>query len=269
MDRSQSGGHSHERRVSRVCGDGPVIYWHTLLEVLCFPRVRGWTADSMAPEYQRFVFPARAGMDLPQRGGDDGATTGDQCFPRVRGWTAVSGLLTASAVLSLAAQCATGVPYSDIKGITQVESGFGPLAIHVNRVAQQPMPARTKDEAIATASRLITQGYSVDIGLAQINRIHLGHVRHSDGSLMTLADLFDPCGSLSAARQVLLGAYNAGPGNADLGIDNGYAARVISAGSKLPTIGVRNARPAPASAVPQQPQPAPTLRNQFASFSRK
>ena len=128
--------------------------------------------------------------------------------------------------------------------IVQVESGFNPLALNVNGVAD-PRPPQTKAEAIRTAEELMRQGRNIDLGLAQINSKNLGWLG------LTVADAFDPCRNLAAAAKVLeagfvsaarrapqqqalrmaFSAYNTG--NHARGFHNGYVAKVEAAAGRL------------------------------------
>lgn len=131
--------------------------------------------------------------------------------------------------------------------IIQVESNRNPLAIGVNKgrstnTAPVPPPkASTKAEAIAVSKRLIAQGYSVDMGLMQINSANL------KGLGVTVEQLFDPCSNIYIGATVLwrfhnqavkqlgapslqtalhaISAYNTG--NFRAGYANGYVQKVV------------------------------------------
>ncbi len=131
-----------------------------------------------------------------------------------------------------------------------MESGLNPLAIGVNGVDGQQLHPRTEAEAISTATRLISIGRNVDLGLAQINS---GNLRKLG---LTVADAFNPCRNLAAGARVLktnfdramaatgveqaavrtsLSLYNTG--DAYRGFRNGYVAKVVAAAGQLvPTI---------------------------------
>ncbi len=126
--------------------------------------------------------------------------------------------------------------------IIKVESGGNPLAINVNgsrRLTRQP---KSKAEAMAWAEWLVGNGYSIDLGLTQVNSANFGKLRTSIG------DMFDPCANLAAGGHILvreyagaaqrlglgqdalraaLSAYNTG--NYRAGFANGYVARVVAA----------------------------------------
>lgn len=149
-----------------------------------------------------------------------------------------------AALFDLAQRCAPTVASATMVSIVQVESRGDPLAINVNR-APDPAPAKTRDEAIATAERLISQGQNLDLGLAQINSRNLTALG------LSVRDAFSPCLNLAAAAKLLqsnylaasrlapqqqalrmaFSAYNTG--NHRRGFANGYVAKVEAEAAKL------------------------------------
>jgi len=143
--------------------------------------------------------------------------------------------------LALAAECAPLVPLEAISAVIQTESSFNPLVINVNgqnKLMRQPSNDR---EAIVTAMWLIDHGYSVDLGLAQINSKNLNAVG------LSVAEAFDPCKNLAAGAKILqanfwrakgtgqedgpamLSAYSAyNTGSLTYGFQNGYVQGVES-----------------------------------------
>jgi type IV secretion system protein VirB1 len=137
--------------------------------------------------------------------------------------------------------CAPNVAPTTLNAIIQVESGGNPLALHVNGTDQQPPPARDPAEAARMAESYVGKGYSVDVGLMQVNTRNLAATGHSiqqaldpctnilHGSTILSADYArasrtrgdDPYALLSA-----LSAYNTG--DFHRGFDNGYVAQVVS-----------------------------------------
>lgn len=139
-------------------------------------------------------------------------------------------------------QCAPNVAPTTMMAIIKVESGGNPLAINVNgkkRLARQPATAA---EALAWADWLIAKGYSVDMGLAQVNSRHLQRFG------LTPQQLFEPCYNVAAGAQILgenyadasrkyglgqqalraaISAYNTG--NHTRGFTNGYVRKVSAA----------------------------------------
>ena len=84
--------------------------------------------------------------------------------------------------------CAINVSPVTMDAIVRVESGYRPLALHVNHLAgPQPSP-RTAEEAAATVRRYLALGYdSIDIGLAQVNSRNLARLGYS------IEDALQPC----------------------------------------------------------------------------
>ena len=124
-----------------------------------------------------------------------------------------------------------------IRQIIEVESHFDPLAINVNGRNYRFIKPKTKTEAITTVKQAIAKGYSVDIGLMQINSRHLQRLGY------TIADAFEPCKNIAAGSRIFaefkinaktqlnvknadnyaLSAYNTG--NFWRGFANGYVAK--------------------------------------------
>jgi type IV secretion system protein VirB1 len=134
--------------------------------------------------------------------------------------------------------CAATVAPVTLEAIVRVESGGNPLALNVNHLAgPQPHPA-TLAEAVSLAESYIGQGYSVDLGLMQVNSRNLAALGTS------IEQIFDPCTNLRSggailtasytqavrghgegqiALQAALSAYNTG--NFHRGFENGYVAK--------------------------------------------
>lgn len=156
-------------------------------------------------------------------------------------------ILAFTTALALAHQCAPDIAPEAILSIVSVESDFDPLAINVNHVGR--FRADTANAAATIAARWISAGYSVDLGLAQINSKNLGWTG------LSIAGAFDPCANLAAAEKVLqlsyaqasreaqgfdaisrtFSLYNSG--NTTTGFRNNYVARVWrAAGQVVPQI---------------------------------
>jgi len=137
--------------------------------------------------------------------------------------------------------CAPMVAPQTTSKIIQVESGGNPLAININGA---PLPRVPRDaiDAAALAREYINQGYTVDLGLMQVNSRNLEKLGHS------VEDMFSPCKNIDAGGRVLaafyadarpqygddqsalraaLSAYNTG--DFSRGITNGYLARYFTA----------------------------------------
>lgn len=146
----------------------------------------------------------------------------------------------------LAQDCAPWVAPQTLAAIVKTESSFNPYAIGVNGAKLSRQPAN-KDEAVVTAQWLIAQGYSVDLGLGQINSFNLRKYSYS------VSDAFDVCKNMAlsatilerdyqaakkrgqgdqAALQTALSAYNTG--STKKGFTNGYVSRVLRNARKSP-----------------------------------
>lgn len=145
---------------------------------------------------------------------------------------------TAATILGLASQCAPNVAPQTVLAIVHTESRSQPLALNVNGAKQ---PARPKNivDAIATAQRYVAAGYSVDLGLGQINSRNMRRLG------LTWDTVFDPCTNIAALGRVLsenyrsvadgrhpqtalrlaLSMYNTG--SPSRGFRNGYVAKVV------------------------------------------
>jgi type IV secretion system protein VirB1 len=152
-------------------------------------------------------------------------------------------ILAFPAALALAHQCAPSIAPEAILSIVSVESAFDPLAINVDHVGR--FRANTADAAAVIATRWISAGYSVDLGLAQINSNNLGWTH------LSIAGAFDACANLAAAAKVLqlsyaqasheaqgldaisrtFSLYNSG--NSSTGFRNNYVARVWRAAGQV------------------------------------
>jgi type IV secretion system protein VirB1 len=137
--------------------------------------------------------------------------------------------------------CAPNVAPATLNAIIQVESGGNPLALHVNGTDQQPPPARDPAEAARMAKNYVDMGYSVDVGLMQVNTRNLAATGHS------IQQALDPCTNILHGSTILstdyarasrtrgddpyallaaLSAYNTG--DFHRGFENGYVAQVLS-----------------------------------------
>ena len=137
-------------------------------------------------------------------------------------------------------RCAPEVGRTTIAAIIQAESKGNPLAIGLNgdnRLARQP---RDLAEAVRWARWFVARGYSVDIGLMQVNAKNMARLG------VSIERAFDPCvniragslvlrefyqtarnahGSTEMALHAALSAYNTG--SLTKGFSNGYVKKVI------------------------------------------
>ena len=97
--------------------------------------------------------------------------------------------------------CAPQVAPSTLMAIIQVESGGNPWAIGVNGSVKLPYKPRSKEQAAFLATHVIRMGYSVDLGLMQINSYNL------KGLGLTVEQVLDPCTNLKAGATILTRGY--------------------------------------------------------------
>ena len=103
----------------------------------------------------------------------------------------------------LSQECVPWVAVGTMAAIVKTESAFQPLAIGINGGAKLVRAAQSKEEAVVTAKWLIAKGYSIDMGLGQINSFNLPKLG------LTVEDVFDPCKNLAAAGIILQGSFQA------------------------------------------------------------
>jgi type IV secretion system protein VirB1 len=145
---------------------------------------------------------------------------------------------TAAAILALASQCAPNVAPQTVAAIVQTESHRRPFALNVNG-GSQPAAQPDAASAAATAQRYIAAGYSVDLGLGQINSRNMRWLG------LTWDTVFDPCTNVAALGRVISQNYNAAipgrdpqtalrvalslynTGSSSRGFRNGYVAKVV------------------------------------------
>ena len=151
--------------------------------------------------------------------------------------------------------CALNVSPVTLEAVARVESGGNSLALNVNRLSgPQPHPVSVV-EAVRIAESYIARGYSVDMGLMQVNSRNLPALGY------TVEQVLDPCTNVAAGGRILtanyadaarrmgqgqpalqaaLSAYNTG--NFSAGFRNGYVAKYVGLGG-VPALagGVRQA----------------------------
>lgn len=117
--------------------------------------------------------------------------------------------------LAFTQQCANAVPTITTNAIVKQESSFNPYAIGVaGGLKRQPT---SYAEAVATASYLISKGYNIDMGLAQINSSNLGKLN------LSVRQVFEPCTNVNAMQTIFIGCFN---GAKKLTNDNNLAVRM-------------------------------------------
>jgi type IV secretion system protein VirB1 len=162
---------------------------------------------------------------------------------------------SASTLYVLASQCAPTVAPETVLAIIQTESSGNPFTLNVNG-GRQPVRQMNAADAAATAQRHVAAGYSVDLGLGQINSRNMRWLG------LTWETVFDPCTNIAALGEILTANYNAAKpgrdpqsalrvalsmyntGSQTRGFHNGYVAKVVG------NAGVANAATPHATALP-------------------
>ncbi|POP92367.1 lytic transglycosylase [Pseudomonas syringae pv. avii] len=107
-------------------------------------------------------------------------------------------MLTTSAFLALAMQCAPSIHPATLTPIVKTESSFNPYAIGVvGKVL--PRQPQSLDEAVLAVKKLVAEGADFSIGLGQINRQHFDVNRPEP--------VFEPCTNLRMAARELQACY--------------------------------------------------------------
>ncbi len=145
---------------------------------------------------------------------------------------------SAATILALASQCAPTVAPETVLAIILTESRGLPFALNVNGGRQPPRQTNAANAA-ATARRFVAAGYSVDLGLGQINSRNIRWLG------LTWETVFDPCTNVAALGKVMTSNYNAvkagrdpqaalrlalsmyNTGSRSRGFHNGYVAKVV------------------------------------------
>lgn len=147
--------------------------------------------------------------------------------------------LPAAVIMGLAVQCAPQVAPATIAAIIQTESQGFELAINVNGLDRKIAPSANVGQAVNVARHYVGKGYSVDLGLGQINS------RNMKALGLTWDNVFDPCTNIAAAGAVLSGNYHSvraglhpqralrialsmyNTGSQSRGFANGYVGKVV------------------------------------------
>ncbi|MCW3476238.1 lytic transglycosylase domain-containing protein [Limobrevibacterium gyesilva] len=166
--------------------------------------------------------------------------------------------------------CASNVAPTTLEAIVSVESGGNPFAVNVNGLRVQPPPAHDAREAAQLAARYIARGYSVDLGLMQVNSRNLAALG------LTVQEVLDPCtnirsgaailttdyaeaararGAGQPALQAALSAYNTG--DFHRGFANGYVAQYYRPGGIPALAGGEHGGVASVTAAWRVPTPPP------------
>lgn len=142
-----------------------------------------------------------------------------------------------STIAQLIAVCSVNTHPDTVRAVIQVESRGNPLAINVNGPLKL-RKALDQADAAQLARYAMARGYSVDMGLMQVNSRNLAKVG------LTPETAFDACNNIKAGTMILSGAYGRAvmvhgegqpalrgalsaynTGNMSRGFRNGYVAR--------------------------------------------
>jgi type IV secretion system protein VirB1 len=171
-----------------------------------------------------------------------------------------------STIAQLIAACSVNTHADTVRAVIQVESRGNPLAINVNGPVRL-RKARDQADAAQLARSAMAQGYSVDMGLMQLNSRNLGKVG------LTPETAFDACNNIRAGTMILSGAYGRAvarhgegqpalraslsaynTGNMLRGFRNGYVSRYYD-GRAYAAIDLAPAGSSPASRAPTVADP--------------
>jgi type IV secretion system protein VirB1 len=161
-----------------------------------------------------------------------------------------------AAIIALAYQCAPEIATEAVVPLVMTESGGDDLAINVNKGPR--VRAATLAEGAALARRYMAAGYTVDVGLAQINSANFAQLG------VTVEQAFEPCTNLHLASAMLQASFGLASrhysgldaisatyslyntGTLTRGFRNGYVGRVWSSASAMGSI----AGPPPLPGIP-------------------
>ena len=156
-------------------------------------------------------------------------------------------MIYAAATIALLAQhCAAEVATEAVVPLVVTESGGDPLRINVNKGPR--VHANSVAEGAALVRRYMSAGYTVDVGLAQVNSANFARLG------VSVEQAFDPCTNLRLAASLLQAGYDVATrhysgldaisatyslyntGTLTRGVQNGYVGRVWSAASALGSV---------------------------------
>jgi len=166
--------------------------------------------------------------------------------------------------------CALTVHPVTLDAVVRVESDGNPVRVHVNRLRGWWPPPTTARDAAVVAHSFIAAGYSVDLGLMQVNSRNLSALG------LTIEEALEPCRNLSSGARILTASYEKaaeqmGPGQPALlaalsayntgnfrtGFLNGYVGKYLQAPApqSAASDGTRPMRPISATTASSRPHP--------------
>ena len=166
-----------------------------------------------------------------------------------------------AAIIVLAQQCAPEIATEAVVPLVMAESGGDDLSININKGPR--VRAASIADGAALVRRYMAAGYTVDVGLAQVNSANFARLG------VTVEQAFDPCTNLQLASSMLRAGYGLAiqhytgldaisttyslynTGTLTRGFRNGYVGRVWSAANGMGTIQTPPPIPgSPSAAVP-------------------
>lgn len=172
------------------------------------------------------------------------------------------------AIVSLAQQCAPEVATEAVVPLVVTESGGDSLQINVNKGPH--VRAGSVADGAAIVRRYMMAGYTVDVGLAQINSANFSRLG------VTVEQALAPCTNLRLASSMLQQGYERASryytgldaisatyslyntGTLTRGFRNGYVGRVWSAASAMGL--VQSAPPIPSAPLPSDGASVPAVK---------
>lgn len=151
-----------------------------------------------------------------------------------------------AAIFALAQRCAPEIAPEAVVPLVVTESGGDNLSINVNRGPR--VRASTVAEGAAMVRRYMAAGYTVDVGLAQVNSVNFARLG------VTVEQAFEPCTNLRLASSMLQAGYGLASrhysgvdaisatyslyntGTLTRGFRNGYVGRVWTSASAMGSI---------------------------------
>ena len=169
------------------------------------------------------------------------------------------------AITALARACAPEIATEAVVPLVITESGGDPLQINVNKGPR--VRVRSVADGAALVRRYVAAGYTVDVGLAQINSANFARLG------VTIEQAFQPCANLRLASIVLQHGYGLASrhydgldaisatyslyntGTLTRGFRNGYVGRVWTAAATLGSVVAPPPTPVAATTVSQGSRP--------------
>ena len=167
-----------------------------------------------------------------------------------------------SALTTLAQACAPEIATEAVVPLVMTESGGDALRININRGPR--VRAGSVAEGATIVRRYMAAGYTVDVGLGQINSANFSRLG------VTVEQVFEPCTNLRLASSILQQSYGLASrfytgldaisatyslyntGTLTRGLRNGYVGRVWSAATAMGSI-----QAAPTLPMAQRPAALP------------